>query len=317
MKIAVLDNAPLSDAYLDWSGIKQMAECSFYDRTLPEDIVPRAKDCEGVLVNKVVMGKSQIDSLPKLKYIGVMATGCNNVDLPYCRKRDITVCNIPQYSTNSVAEATFAHLLNFATFTETNSVAIKNGAWQNSPDFCCINTPLEELAGKTIALIGYGAIGKKVAKIARAFDMKVLAYAPSKTPNTSDGVAAFTDLDFLFKNADIISLHCPLCESNKKIINAQNLAKCKDGIWLINTARGGLVDEQALADALNSGKVAFAGIDVLSTEPPKNGNVLLGVKNCHITAHTAWATKQAKSRLLKIAEENLRMYLNNKPQNLV
>ncbi len=317
MKIAVLDNAPLSDAYLDWSGIRQMGECSFYDRTLPEEIVARAKDCECVLVNKVVMGKAQIDCLPKLKYIGVMATGCNNVDLPYCRKRNIAVCNIPQYSTNSVAEATFAHLLNFATFTETNSAAVKGGAWQNSPDFCFSKTPLEELAGKTIGLIGYGAIGKKVAKIAKAFDMKVLAYAPSKMPNTSDGTADFVSLDFLFKNADIISLHCPLCESNKKIINERTLALCKDGVWLVNTARGGLVDEKALANALNSGKVAFAGIDVLSAEPPKDGNVLLGVENCRITAHTAWATKQAKRRLLKIAEENLRMYLNNTPQNLV
>lgn len=316
-KIAILDGFTSVRDDLDWHSLDAIAEVSAYDRTPPALVLERCADADAVLTNKVVLNAEHFAKLPNLKYVGVLATGYNNVDLKAARGRGIDITNIPAYSTDSVAQSVFAHILNIAEMTELHAQAVCRGEWTSSKDvFFCLGS-LTELAGLTIGIIGYGAIGKAVARIAKAFGMSALAYTPRLKVGDSDANATFASLDDIFGKSDIVSLNCPLNASTDRIINAENIAKMKDGAWIINTGRGGLVDEQALADALKSGKIGAAGVDVLSVEPPPSSNPLIGAPNCRITPHTAWTKFAARKRLIKIARDNLAAWVAGKPVNVV
>jgi len=319
MKIVVLDGFTLNPGDLSWDSLTSCGDYQVfvYDKTPRELVVEFAKDAEIIFTNKTILDKETLKSLPKLRYIGVLATGYNVVDIPTCKELNIAVTNIPAYGTKSVAQMTFAHILNIANSVELHSQGVFNGKWCESEEFAYFEKPLFELANKTIGLIGYGQIGQEVAKIAKAFSMNVLVYSRSASIGTSDETAKFVDLDFLAKNSDIISLHCPLTDLTQNIINKEFLSKTKKGVWIINTSRGPLINEQDLADALNSGKVYVAGVDVLSTEPPSKNNPLLNVKNCFITPHNAWMSFEARERLLNIAIDNLVSWINKTPKNLI
>ena len=270
-----------------------------------------------MLTNKVVLNAEHFAKLPNLKYVGVLATGYNNVDLKAARERGIDITNIPAYSTDSVAQSVFAHILNIAEMTEFHAQAVCRGEWTSSKDvFFCLGS-LTELAGLTIGIIGYGAIGKAVARIAKAFGMSALAYTPRLKVGDSDANATFASLDDIFGKSDIVSLNCPLNASTDRIINAENIAKMKDGAILINNARGQLIVEQDVADALNSGKLAAAGLDVVYTEPIRPDNPLLTAKNCIITPHISWAPKESRQRIMDATAENIRAFLAGTPQNVV
>jgi len=316
-KITVLDGFMATRDDLNWDALNAFGQVQAYPRTSPQDIVKRAFDADIVLSNKVPMFEEQLCQLPNLKYIGVLATGYNNVDLNAAKSRSITVTNIPSYGTDSVAQTVFAHILNIANKIEEHSIAVHVGAWTKSVDICFCLSALTELSGRTLGIIGYGAIGRKVAKIAKAFDMNILAYAPSKGTSGSDGIAEFASIDDIFKRSHIISLNCPLNSDTNKIINSRNIDKCMDGVWIINTGRGGLIDEPALADALKSGKVGAAGVDVLSQEPPPADNPLLSAPNCHISPHNAWTTKEARARLISIASNNIKKWIEGSPINVL
>jgi len=316
-KIAILDGYTAVRDDLDWSALKSLGEVSAFDRTPPELVLERSRGAQIILTNKVVLGRSHFEQLPELKYIGILATGCNNIDLAAAREFGIDVSNIPRYGTDSVAQEIFAHILNIANAVETHSEAVRGGAWTASPDICFCLTRQTELAGKTLGLVGYGAIGKKTAQIASAFSMKVLAHTPRLEIGGSDGTALYAPLDEIFSKSDIVALCCPLTPETANIINAENIRKMKDGAWIVNTGRGGLVDERALAEALKSGKIGAAGVDVLSAEPPKADNPLLSAPNCHITPHNAWTTREARARLVKIACENVASWLEGSGKNIV
>lgn len=316
-KIAVLDGYTTVLNNLNWDSLNQFGDVVAYDRTPKEKIIERAIDAQAVLTNKVPFFKEQIEQLSNLKYIGVLATGYNNVDLDFARERGIVVTNIPAYGTDSVAQTAFAHILNIANSVELHSQAVHNGEWTKSPDPCLCLTPIVELSGKTLGIIGYGAIGKKIAVLAKSFGMNVVAYSPSRIVGTSDEISDFKSVDDIFKCSDILSLNCPLNSSTDKIINNDTINLMKNGVWIINTGRGGLIDELALAEALKSGKVGAAGVDVLSAEPPSVENPLLNVPNCHITSHNAWMSKEARQRLINIAVENLKAFIDDKPINVV
>lgn len=318
MKIVNLDGYTTNPGDLSWDGIKRFGDYTVYDRTPADKVIERAKGANILIINKTVVTREILDALsPELEYIGLQSTGYNVVDCDYARKLGITVCNIPAYSTKAVAQLVFAFILLVTNEVALHSDAVKNGEWCTCPDFCFWKTPLTELDSKIIGIIGFGSIGRRVAKLAEAFDMKVLAYAPRPKDKGELKTVEFVDLDTLLKNSDIITCHCPLTEETKGMINAENISKMKKSAIFINTSRGPVVDEKALADALNSEKIKAACLDVLETEPALESNPLLKAKNCYITPHIAWAAHETRARLLKILEENIEAYLCGKPQNVV
>lgn len=314
MKIVVLDGYTTTGEDLSWKEFEGLGEFVYYDRTSPEELIERAKDAEIIIDNKVILDRQVLEQLPKLKYICLLSTGFNVVDLEYAKSRNIPVTNIPGYSTKSVAQLTFAFILELAMGVGNHSKSVSQGDWTKCKDFCYRVQDITELDGKTIGLIGYGSIAREVAKIANAFGMNVLAYRRTKI---NDDIADMVGLDELYAKSDIISLHCPINKDSEKIINAQSIAKMKDGVLIINTARGGVVDEEAVRKGLDSNKIGGYAADVLSQEPPKATNCLLGAPRCYITPHIAWASKEARSRLMKIALENLKGFLSGNMQNRV
>ena len=315
MKIVILDGHTLNPGDLSWDEIRKLGECTVYDRTQPEKILERASKAAAIFTNKVVIGRDIIKQLPDLKFIGVLATGYNVVDLQAAAEADILVANIPAYSTASVAQMVFSHILNIAQNVSKHAKSVKDGDWTNSIDFTYHLTPQTELAGKTLGIIGFGQIGQAVARVGLAFGMKILFQNRSKKETNAD--FRQVDLDTLLAESDFISLNCPLTDENAGFINKTTIGKMKKSAILINTGRGALINEKDLADALNSGRIAGAGLDVLSTEPPKAENPLLAAKNCYITPHIAWATKEARQRLMQIAAQNLKAFINGTPQNIV
>lgn len=316
MKIVVLDGYAANPGDLSWDGLKALGECTIYDRTAPEDVLERAKGAEAILTNKVAITAGHMAALPELKYIGVLATGYNIIDIAAAKERGIIVTNIPAYSTPSVAQMVFAHILNITNRVQHYTDEIREGKWTDSNDFCFWDTPLIELLGKKIGLIGLGQTGYNTARLAIGFGMKVWAYT-SKSRLQLPPEIRKAELNQLFRECDIVSLHCPLTEATHNLVNAERLAMMKPTAIIINTARGPLVNEQDLADALNSGKIYAAGVDVLSTEPPRADNPLLTARNCFITPHIAWATSAARERLQTILLENIKAYLDGKPVNNV
>jgi glycerate dehydrogenase len=316
MKIVVLDGYTANPGDLSWEGLEKLGECAIHDRTPEAQVVQRALNAEILLTNKTAISRATIAALPNLRYIGVLATGFNIVDIEAAKERGIPVCNVPEYGTPNVAQAVFALMLELANRTGHHSDTVHEGRWSASQDFCYWDGSLIELHGLTLGLVGYGRIAKATAQIAQAFGMNVLASRRRTGAGTEDGVE-FTGLDRLFSESDFISLHCPLTPETKEMINAARLAQMKTTAFLINTARGALVNEKDLADALNEGRIAGAGLDVLSTEPPPASNPLLSAKNCVITPHIAWATRKARLRLLQVAVENIRAWIGGQPRNVV
>ena len=307
MKIVVLDGYGLNPGDLSWSGWESLGELKVYDRTSPSELLERSEGAEVLVTNKTLITAKDMALLPELKYIGVLATGYNVVDIDAAKARGIVVTNIPAYSTASVAQMVFAHILNITQRVGYYADENTRGRWTNNADFCYWDTTLVELDGKKMGIVGYGNIGKASARIALAFGMDVLAYTSKEQKDLPQGVKKAT-LDELFAESDVISLHCPLTPDTKELVNANRLKTMKPCAILINTGRGPLVNEQDLADALNEGRIAGAGLDVLSVEPSLAGNPLLSAKNCFITPHIAWATKEARTRLMDIAINNLRSY---------
>lgn len=315
LQIVVLDGYTLNPGDLSWSGLEDIGEFKVHDRTPADETVSRATNAEIVLTNKTVLSREVLDQLPKVKYIGVLATGFNVVDGDAARERDIPVTNIPTYGTDSVAQMTFAHILSFTQRVNHHHQTVLDGRWGECPDFCYWDFPLVELAGLKMGVVGYGRIGRATAKLARAFGMQVLAYdAMQVTAEENDQIV---DLTTLFREADVISLHCPLTPENNKLVNRERLSLMKPSALLVNTSRGPLIDSQALADALNEGQIAGAGLDVLEIEPPSAENPLFHADNCQITPHIAWATRSARSRLMDTAIENIVRFLEGQPQNVV
>lgn len=316
MKIVILESTAVNPGDLSWEPVLQLGDVTVYDRTSPEDVVSRIGDAEIVLINKTPITAGIMDACPNLRLICVEATGYNVVDCEAAKQRGILVCNVPTYGTDAVAQFTFALLLEICHQVGHHSTSVHSGDWCRSPDFCYWHTPQMELAGKTLGIIGFGKIGRAVAKIANAFNMRVLAYSRSRCIE-GETLGEYVDLDTLLKNADIISLHCPETAQTKEIINAASIGKMKDGAILINTARGGLIREADLADALKSGKIRAAAADVVSVEPIRLDNPLLSAPNCIITPHMAWAPIEARQRIIQITAENIRAYLEGKPINVV
>lgn len=316
MKIVILDGYTANPSDLSWQELESFGELTVYDRTRPEETVARAADAEIVLTNKVIIGRKEIIQLPHLKYIGVLATGYNVVDLQAASERGIIVTNVPAYSTESVAQMVFAHLLTVTNRTEHYALQNREGRWIQNPDFCYWDTSLTELAGKTIGIIGLGNIGRRVAQIALAFGMQVMALTSKPAEALPEGIRKVS-LDELLSDSDVLSLHCPLTDDTHHLINNKTLSQMKSTAILINTGRGPLVDDQAVADALEKGAIAAYCADVLTEEPPKRDNPLLKQPNAFITPHIAWATKEARSRLIQVAIGNVRSFLNGKPQNVV
>lgn len=314
MKIVVLDGYTTTGEDLSWQEFVKLGDFVYYDRTKQEDVVERAKDAEILINNKLILDKDTLSQLPKLKYIGLLSTGFNVVDIEYAKQRGIPVCNIPNYSTKSVAQLTLAFILELAMGVGEHSNSVKKGDWTRCQDFCYRVQDIMELDGKTIGLIGYGNIAKEVAKISKAFGMQVLAYRRSMG---SDEIAQIVSLDELYKKSDIISLHCPMNKDSDRLIDAKAISKMKNGVLIVNTARGMVVDEQAIRQGLDSGKIGGYGSDVLSSEPPKENNPLLDAPRCYITPHIAWASKEARTRLMNIAYDNLLGFLNGEIKNCV
>jgi glycerate dehydrogenase len=315
MNLVVLDGFTLNPGDLSWEDLQSLGPCSIYDRTLPAELLRRAGDADILLTNKVELASGAIQNLPRLKYIGVLATGTNVVDLAAARARGIQVTNVPAYGTKSVAQMTFALLLELALHAGHHAQTVRDGRWTRSTDFCYWDFPLIELDGLTLGVVGFGRIGRAVGELGVAFGMKVLACA--RAAGAASSFARFVEHDTLFHESDVVSLHCPLTPQTANLVNARRLSLMKPTAFLLNTSRGPLVDEPALADALNSGRIAGAALDVLSTEPPLGDNPLLTARNCLITPHLAWATRAARARLMKIAVENVRTFLHGKAQNVV
>jgi glycerate dehydrogenase len=318
MKITVLDGYTSNSGDLSWDAFEEFGKVTVHDRTTPKEVVARCAGCEAVLTNKVVLNAEIIDQLPDLKYIGVLATGTNVVDLDYARQRGICVTNIPGYSTDSVVQHILAFMLHFSSMVSIHNDAVHQGDWLNSKDFCFTLGTLNELSGSTLGIIGLGTIGRKLAKVADALGMKIVAAHQSSMNRLElPFEVEWLPVDEVFARSDFLSLNCPLTPETDKVVNAERLRKMKSSAVVINTGRGPLVDEQALADALNNGTIAGAGLDVLSTEPPSGDNPLLGAKNCVITPHIAWSSLEARSRLIAIAADNLSAYLGGNPKNQV
>ena len=316
MKIVVLDGYTENPGDLSWNGLEALGELTVYDRTQPDEIAARIRGAGAVYVNKVALDRETIFSAPDLKFIGVLATGYNVVDIAAARERGIAVCNIPTYGTAAVGQFAIAMLLEICHHVAHHSDAVHAGRWEQNADWCFWDYPLIELAGKTMGIIGFGRIGQTTGRIARALGMNVIAYDEYES-GAGRALAEYTALDALFARSDVIALHCPLLPSTQGIINRENIAKMKDGVIILNNARGPLIVEQDLADALNSGKVYAAGLDVVSTEPIRGDNPLLKAKNCLITPHISWAPKESRQRLMEIAADNLRRFLEGSPVNVV
>lgn len=316
MEIVVLDGYTLNPGDLSWDALAALGNLTVYDRTLPEQVVERAAKAEVVLTNKTVLDAEKLGELPLLKYIGVLATGYNVVDTDEARRRGMVVTNIPSYSTDSVTQMVFAHILNITQRVGHYAHDNQRGRWSSQVDFSYYDTPLVELAGKSIGIVGFGHIGQAVARVALAFGMKVLVYTSKSASQLLEGCVKM-DMAELFAASDILTLHCPLTPDTKEIINADSLNSMKDGAILINTGRGGLVNEQALADALKSGKLAAAGLDVLVSEPPTASCPLVELDNCFITPHIAWATREARIRLMNQAVSNVKAYIDGNVINNV
>lgn len=316
MKIVVLDAFAMNPGDLSWDNLRKLGETEIYERSSWKETKKRIADAEIILTNKSVLNEELINVAKKLKYIGVMATGYNIVDITAAHTRNIIVTNVPSYSTASVAQLTFAFILELTNHTALYAESVRNGDWVKSKDFSYHLKPIMELQDKTLGIIGFGQIGKAVAKIAITFGMKVISSHKHPERDRTEGVK-FVDEKICFNEADIISLHCPLNENNQQFVNKELLQTMKPTSFLINTSRGGLINEPDLADALNKEIIAGAGIDVLSTEPPTEGNPLLHAKNCIINPHVAWATFEARNRLMKVLENNIKAFLEGNPVNVI
>lgn len=320
MKIVVLDGYTLNPGDLSWASLEAMGETVIYDRTSLTDhreIIQRIGDADAVLTNKTPLPKEVLEFCSSVKYIGVLATGYNVVDVDYAKKKGIIVTNIPTYGTAAVGQFAIGLLLEICHHIGHHSQAVHDGRWENNPDWCFWDYPLIELDGKTMGIIGYGRIGQATGRIAQALGMRVLAFDAHKNPELESTACKYVELDELLANSDVIALHCPLFPATEGIINKDNIAKMKDGVIILNNSRGPLVVEQDLADALNHGKIAAAGLDVVSTEPIKGDNPLLKAKNCFITPHISWAPKESRKRLLDIAVNNLREFADGNCVNVV
>lgn len=317
LKIVVLDGYTENPGDLSWDELGKFGELTVYDRTKAEDVVARIEDAEVVYTNKTPITRETLDACPNVKFISVLATGYNVIDVDAARERGIPVTNIPTYGTDAVSQFAIALLLEMCHHVGEHSEAVKNGEWTNNEDWTFWKHPLIELAGKTLGIIGFGRIGQGTGRIAQALGMKVVAYDAHKRPELVTDTCRYVELDELFSESDFISLHCPLFKETEGIINKDNIAKMKDGVKIINTSRGPLIVEEDLKNALNSGKVSGAGVDVVSTEPIKADNPLLQAKNIYITPHIAWAPKESRQRLMDIAVDNLRAYAEGSPINVV
>lgn len=316
MNIVVLDGFTLNPGDLNWNGLEGLGNLKIYDRTEDDLVIPRCVDAEIIIINKTHISAGIMSQLEKLKYIGVLATGYNAVDTKAATANGIVVTNVPAYSSNSVAQLTFSLLLELVMNVGIHNQSVKNGEWVNSVDFSYTKSSLIELQGLTIGIIGFGGIGRAVAKIANAFGMNVLVNNRSEIKDIPEYIEVVNKTE-IFKNSDVISLHTPLADENSEFVNKEMLELMKPTAYLLNTGRGGLINESDLAVALNDKKIAGAGLDVLSTEPPQIDNPLLNAKNCVITPHIAWATIAARKRLMKVAVDNVRAFINGKPQNVV
>ena len=317
MKIVVLDGFTLNPGDLSWDDLKSLGACDIYDRTAEQDVVPRAANAEIVLTNKTPVNRGHIQNLPALKYLGVLATGFNIVDAAAARERHVPVANVPDYGTKSVAQMTLALLLELTQHAGHHAQTVREGRWNRSPDFCYWDHPLVELDGLTLGIVGFGRIGRAVAHLAAAFGMEILAFTPRPPEAFVPGSVQFVGLDELFARSDVVSLHCPLTPQNRELVDARRLDQMKRTAFLLNTSRGPLVNEAALAEALNAGRIAGAGLDVLSAEPPAANNPLLSARNCLVTPHIAWASQAARSRLMRVAVSNVRAFLAGQPVNVV
>lgn len=317
MRIVVLDGYTLNPGDLSWEPFQQFGEFIVYDRTPADKVLERARGADILLSNKTPVGEDVISQLPELRYIGVLATGYNVIDIEAAKRRGILVSNAPGYSTESVVQMTFALLLELAFRVQRHSDTVMDGKWARSPDFCYWDFPLVELAGKTMGIIGFGHIGQRVADVAAAFGMKILANSRTKTDQSHRDNFKWADIPELLAGSDVVSLHCPLFPETKGLINMDSLKLMKNSAYLLNTSRGPIVVDQDLAEALNIGMIAGAGVDVLSTEPPEKANPLYNAKNCLITPHISWATKEARTRLMDIVVGNLSAFLAGKPVNVV
>jgi glycerate dehydrogenase len=311
MRIVVLDGFTTNPGDVSWAALEALGSLTVHDRTSPGDVVARAADADVVLTNKTRLGRAEITALPRLRCISVLATGHDVVDSAAARERGIPVCNVPEYGTANVVQATFALVLELTNRTGHYDATVRAGRWSACPDFCYQAGDLVELAGLTLGIVGYGRIGQGVAAVGRAFGMRILAH------RRSHAGPEHVDLDRLFAESDVVSLHCPLTPDTRALVNAARLALMKPTAFLVNTARGALVDEAALAAALDAGRIAGAGLDVLSVEPPPATNPLLAARNCVITPHVAWATRAARTRLIERTAENLRAFAAGTPQNVV
>ncbi|MHB9071402.1 MAG: D-2-hydroxyacid dehydrogenase [Sedimentisphaerales bacterium] len=314
MNIVFLDKATITLNDIDFTGIQSLGAYCEYHNSTESQVLERATDADVIIANKAPITKLVIEMLKKLKLVSIVATGYNNVDIAAARLKGVTVCNVAGYAGSTVPQHTFALILNLVTNAYKYYSDIQNGKWHNAASFTLLSYPTSELAGKTIGIIGFGAIGRQVAKIAEAFDMRVLVFDVCEI---KDGKYKSEDLDTLLTNSDIVTLHCPLTEQTKNLIDASALSKMKRTALLINTARGGIVDEHALAGALNSGKLAGAGVDVLTQEPPKNGNILFTAKNVILTPHSAWSTIEARQRLIDETVRNIKAFFEGNPRNVV
>jgi len=317
MKIVILDGYTLNPGDLSWEGLQQLGEVEIHDRTPADQVVERCLGAEVVFTNKTPVSAEAINSLAGLKYIGVLATGYNVVDIEAARQKGIVVCNVPGYGTASVVQHTFALLLELCLRVQRHSDAVTSGRWASSADFCFWDYPLTELSGKTIGIIGFGHIGQQVGDVATAFGMQLIGNSRSQSDQSQRRNFKWASIPELLEQADVVSIHCPLFPETKGLINKENLQRMKPTAFLLNTSRGPIIVEDDLAEALNNGVIAGAGIDVLSVEPPSKDNPLLSAKNCIITPHIAWATKEARGRLMEITIQNLQAYLDGKPANVV
>ncbi len=317
MKIVILDAHTTNPGDLSWDKFSQLGDLTVYDYTAPEDTISRMCGADIVITNKTVITKEAIEKSEKLRYIGLLSTGYNIVDIEFAKEKNIPVCNVPTYSTNAVAQLTFALITEIYNQVGIHSQAVHNGEWTSSRDFCFWKTPLICLENKTIGIIGFGKIGNAVAEIAQAYHMNILCYTPRKKPQPDIRNFRFVSMDELLENSDIVSLHCPLTAETKGMVNEKFISKMKKTAILINTSRGGAVNEAALAKALNENRISAAGVDVLSTEPPEKDNPLLYCNNCFITPHIAWAGYETRARLIDIVYDNLKSFLNGKTINNV
>lgn len=317
MNIVVLDGFTMNPGDLSWSELEKLGTLKVYDRTSPEQLLERAADAEAVLTNKTVINASSLRNMPKLKYVGVLATGYNVVDIAVAKDLGIVVTNIPAYSTESVAQMVFAHILNITHSVGSYAQEAHAGVWSRQVDFSYTNSPLMELYGKRMGIVGFGNTGSATARIAKAFGMEVLVYTSKSQSALPEGMTKACSMDEIFSTSDIVSLHCPLNDKTAEIVNAHNLSLMKETAILINTGRGGLVNENDLAEALKSHRIKAAGLDVMVNEPPREDNPLLGLENCFITPHIAWATYEARVRLMDQAVKNLKSFIEGNVINNV